>query len=122
MRRPLTGAILVLISLSACSERETTRDPGSSPAAEAVPQLDSAKVPEDLRDLVPFAQRWGIGDDVARSERVQKATDAERSELRAAFGPRQARITAWLDSFGQGAMPEEAAAFMYTQLAIEEMP
>ena len=121
MRRPLTGAILVLISLAACGEREATRGPGSS-AAEAVPRLDSAKVPADLRDLVPFAQRWGIGDDVARSERLQKATDAERSELRAAFGPRQARITAWLDSFGQRSMPEEAAAFMYTQLAIEEMP
>ena len=122
MRRPLTGAILVLISLSACSRQEAARDPGSSLAAEAVPPLDSAQVPADLRDLVPLAQRWGIGDDVARSERVQKATDAERSELRAAFGPRQARITAWLDSFGQGPMPEEAAAFMYTQLAIEEMP
>ena len=122
MRRPLTGAILVFITLSACSERKVTRDPESSHAAEAVPRLDSAKVPADLWDLVPFAQRWGIGDDVARSERLQKATAAERSELRAAFRPRQARITAWLDSFGQGAMPEEAAAFMYTQLAIEEMP
>jgi hypothetical protein len=121
LKRRLTVTILALISLSACSEREATRDPGSSPAAEGVPRLDSAKVPADLRDLVPVAQRWGIGDDVARSERVQKATAAERSELRAAFGPRQARITAWLDSFGQGAMPEEAAAFMYTQLAIEEM-
>ncbi len=122
MKRLLTGAILVLISLSACSEREPTRDLGSSNPAEAVPRLDSAKVPEDLRDLVPFAQRWGIGDDVARSERVQTATAAERSELRAAFSPRQARITAWLDSFGKGVMPDEAAAFMYTQLAIEEMP
>lgn len=112
----------MLISLSACGERGATRDPGSSPAAAAGPRLDAARVPEDLRDLVPVAQRWGIGDDVARSERVQKATAAEKSELRAAFGPRQARITAWLDSFGQGAMPEEAAAFMYTQLAIEEMP
>ena len=121
MRQPLTRAILALITLSACSERQATRDPGSSRAAEAVPRLDAAKVPEDLRDLVPVAQRWGIGDDVARSERVQKATAAEKSELRAAFGPRQARITAWLDSFGQGAMPDEAAAFMYTQLAIEEM-
>jgi hypothetical protein len=121
LRQALTSAILVLISLSACREREATRHPGSSSAAEAVPRLDSAKVPADLRDLVPFAQRWGIGDDVARSERVQKATAAERSELRAAFGPRQARITAWLDSFGQGAMPDEATAFMYTQLAIEEM-
>jgi hypothetical protein len=122
LRRLLTGAILLLISLSGCSGREATRDPGSSDAAEAVSPLDSGKVPADLRDLVPLAQRWGIGDDVARSERVQKATDAERSELRAAFGPRQARITAWLDSFGQGVMPEEAAAFMYSQLAIEEMP
>jgi len=25
-------------------------------------------------------------------------------------------------SFGQGEMPDEAAAFMYSQLAIEEMP
>jgi hypothetical protein len=122
LRRPLTGAILVLISLSACSERAATRDPQSSHADAAVSRLDSANVPADLQDLVPFAQRWGIGDDVARSERIQKATAAERSELRAAFGPRQARITAWLDSFGQGAMPAEAAAFMYTQLAIEEMP
>ena len=122
LRRSLTGALLVLISLSACSERDATRDLGSSHSAEAVHRLDSAKVPEDLRDLVPFAQRWGIGDDVARSERVHKATAAERAEVRAAFGPRQARITAWLDSFGQGVMPEEAAAFMYTQLAIEEMP
>ncbi len=122
MRRLLTWAMLLLSSLAGCSGREATRDPGSSPAADAVPPLDSDKVPADLRDLVPLAQRWGIGDDVARSERVQKATDAERSELRAAFGPRQARITAWLDSFGQRAMPEEAAAFMYTQLAIEEMP
>ena len=121
MRRPLTGAILVLISLSACSERGATRDPGSFQAAEAVPRLDSAKVPADLRDLVPLAQSWGIGDDVARSERIQKATAGERSELRTAFGPRQARVTAWLDSFGQGAMPDEAAAFMYTQLAVEEM-
>lgn len=114
--------MLVLISLSACSKREAIPDPGSSKAADAVPPLNSDNVPADFRDLVPLAQRWGIGDDVARSERVQQATDAERAELRAAFGPRQARITAWLDSFGQGPMPEEAAAFMYTQLAIEEMP
>jgi hypothetical protein len=113
---------MLLITFAACSGREAARDPGSSDAAGAVPKLDSSKVPADLRDLVPLAQRWGIGDDEVRSNRVQKATEAERSELRAAFGPRQARITEWLDSFGQAPMPEEAAAFMFTQLAIEEMP
>jgi hypothetical protein len=122
MPRLLASTMLLFLCLSACSQRESTRHPGSSAAGASVPPLNSGKVPPDLRDLVPLAQRWGIGDDVARSERVQKVTEAERSELRAAFGPRQARITAWLDSFGQGAMPDEAAAFMYTQLAIEEMP
>jgi hypothetical protein len=118
----LIGMTLLLISLSGCGGREPIREPASSDPGVAVPPLDAGQVPADLRDLTPLAQRWGIGDDVARSERVQKATEAERSELRAAFGPRHARITAWLDSFGQGPMPEEAAAFMYTQLAIEEMP
>lgn len=32
------------------------------------------------------------------------------------------RITAWLDSFRGNPMSDEAAAFMYLQLAIEEMP
>jgi len=121
--RPLfAGATLLLISFAGCSGREASRAPRSSDAAEAAPTLDPGKVPADLRDLVPLAQRWGIGDDGVRFERVRKATEAERSELRAAFGPRQARVTEWLDSFGQGPMPEEAAAFMFTQLAIEEMP
>jgi hypothetical protein len=122
MRRLLTGTTLLLTSLSACGEREAIREPASSSPSQATAPLDTDKVPADLRDLVPLAQRWGIGDDVARSERIQKATVAERSELRAAFGPRQARITQWLDSFGQGPMSDEAAAFMYAQLAIEEMP
>jgi hypothetical protein len=123
LRRLLIGATLLLIALSGCDGRQASRDPRAPDATEAVvPPLDPGKVPADLRDLLPLAQRWGIGDDVIRSERVQKATDAERSELRAAFGPRQRQITAWLDSFGQGAMPEEASAFMYTQLSIEEMP
>jgi hypothetical protein len=61
----------------------------------AVSQLDPGKVPADLRDLLPLAQRWGIGDDVDR---------------------------AWLDTFKPGTMTDEAAAFMYAQLAIEDMP
>jgi hypothetical protein len=122
LRRLLTGTALLVLSLSACTGHDSSRPPRSSDAAAAVPPLDPAKVPADLRDLVPLAQRWGIGDDVVRAERFRQATEAERSELRTAFGPRQARITAWLDSFGQGGMPDEAAAFMYAQLALEEAP
>jgi hypothetical protein len=35
--------------------------------------------------------------------------------------PLQSRITAWLDSFAKGAMTDEAGAFMYMLLALEEM-
>jgi len=105
---------------------------GSTPDAEpvdeerltaVVPSLDPARVPEELRHLVPLAQEWGIGDDVERGAKVDRATAGEGAQVRAAVAPYQTRITAWLDSFGQGVvMPDEAAAFMYLQLAIEEMP
>jgi hypothetical protein len=70
---------------------------------------------------MPLAQQWGIGDDVERLATVDGATPAERAELRRNVGPHQARITEWLNSFGEGLMSQEAATFMYMQLAIEEM-
>lgn len=68
-----------------------------------------------------MAERWGIGDDVERNSKVDRATPTEREELRMAIERHQAGITAWLDSFGKGQMSDEAAAFMYMQLALEEM-
>jgi hypothetical protein len=114
-------ALLVLISsaaVAACG----TEGAGKHTAYGTVAQrLDSAAVPTDLRHLLPLAERWGIGDDVERNQKVSRATAAEREELRNAITPLSARITAFLDSFGGGAMTDEAAAFMYMQLALEEM-
>jgi hypothetical protein len=112
------GLIVVIAGLVACGETKGT--PGSGSDASTL-QLDASKVPEDLRPLVPLAARWGIGDDVDRNAKVDKATDAERAELKNAVDPLSIRITAWLDSFPEGAMSDEAAAFMYMQLALEEM-
>lgn len=83
--------------------------------------IDASRVPEDLRSLVPIVQEWGIGDDVDRGRKVDGATAEEKQKLRDALAPHQDRITAWLNSFGQNVMPDEAAAFMYTQLALEEI-
>jgi hypothetical protein len=110
--------IVVAAALVACGETKGTAGGGSDAPAL---QLDASKVPEDLRSLVPLAARWGIGDDVDRNAKVDKATDAERAELKNAVDPLSTRITAWLDSFPSGAMSNEAAAFMYMQLALEEM-
>lgn len=95
----------------------------SPPAGEPARRLDPEAVPESLRGLVPLAERWGIGDDVDRARALERATDAEKEQLREAVDEHGAEITRWLDSFGQGTvMPDEAAAFMYMQLAVEEMP
>ncbi len=84
-------------------------------------KLDSSKVPEDLRTLIPFAEKWGIGDDIIRNDFIEKSTDVARQELHDALYEPYERITAWLDSFSDGAMSDEAAAFMYMQLALDEM-
>lgn len=84
--------------------------------------LDPAKVPSDLRDLVPYAEKWGIGDDIIRDDFQRKASDVEKQDLAKALVGRNARITQWLDSLRSNApMSEEAAAFMYMQLGLEEM-
>lgn len=120
MVKPFTLCILLgTASLAACGAEGVRERTAAFGTVEQ--RLDSAAVPADLRHLVRLAERWGIGDDVERNQRVSRATPAEREELRAAITPLNGRITGWLDSFGGGAMTDEAAAFMYMQLALEEM-
>jgi hypothetical protein len=115
--------LLLVASLVACGG-DADRDAASSRAsASRAAQLDTMKVPAELRPLAPLASEWGIGDDDERAQRVARSTPQERGALRAAVLPHDQRITAWLDSFGDGAaMTDEAAAYMYMRLAIEEMP
>lgn len=94
-----------------------------SATAVAGDKLDPAKVPRDLRPLIPLAERWGIGDDVDREAALARATKSEQQKLRQAVQTHASEITTWLDSFGTGeGMSDEAAAFMYMQLAVDELP
>lgn len=86
------------------------------------PHLDPEKVPAHLRDLLPLAAKWGIGDDIIRDDFEQKASDIEKQELKNELTGRTAEITQWLDSFEVGKpMPEEASCFMYMLEALDEM-
>jgi hypothetical protein len=85
------------------------------------PKLDPDQVPEALRDLLPLAAKWGIGDDIIRSDLQSKVGMDEQRELQEALKGRSAAITRWLDSFGTDPMSAEAGAFMYMLLGIEEM-
>jgi hypothetical protein len=120
IQRSALGLLLGAL-LAGCGGSQDSAGSSRSEASHQVPPIDSQTVPSDLRHLIRLAEEWGIGDDEARLAKVDGATPAQRTELRQAVGPHQARITQWLDSFGQGDMPQEAATFMYMQLAIEEM-
>ena len=123
MRRISWYCLLIgAVGFASCAPDSDEAAAGKAASANAVPRLDPARVPEELRGLVALAQEWGIGDDVERGAKVGRASPAERARVRAAVAPFQERITAWLNSFGRDPMPDEPAAFMYLQLAIEEMP
>jgi len=84
-------------------------------------RADPAKVPEDLRALVPLAQRWGLGDDVARDYFLRRATREDKAQLRAAMKAHADRIRAWLDSLGpEGIVTPEAGCFLYLLEACAE--
>lgn len=44
--------------------------------------LDPARVPLPLRSLIPLAERWGISDDILRTDALRRATPQEVSELK----------------------------------------
>jgi hypothetical protein len=85
------------------------------------PKLDPAQVPRQLRDLLPLATKWGIGDDIIRNDLQAKVAEREKRELQEALKGRTNAINNWLDSFGTGDMSREAAAFMYMLLGVDEM-
>jgi len=84
-------------------------------------RLNPVNVPDSLRDLIPMAEKWGIGDDVIRYDFEEKASQADKDEFRNRLRGRTAAVTAWLDSYRPDKpMSEEAAAFMYMLEALDE--
>lgn len=88
---------------------------------DALQGFDEAKVPADLRDLIPVAQRFGIGDDVCRGQVIRKTRVADRKAVASAVGSRAERIQGWLDSLGEPPYGTEAACFFWFLEALEEM-
>lgn len=110
---------LVLGCAIGCAADRAAEDRAQPPTSRY--ELRAENVPPNLRHLAPLAEKWGIGDDVERGELIERAPDSERQDLIRALAPHQDAITAWLDSFESEPMTDEAAAFMYMQLAAEEM-
>ena len=84
-------------------------------------RLDPARVPDRLRDLIPLAEKWGIGDDIIRFDFEEKAAPSERDELVRSVAARLTQINAWLETTRATHMSDEAAAFMYMAEAYAEI-
>jgi len=77
-------------------------------------RLDPKLLPQKLRPLVPVAEKWGLGDDIARGYFLRRATRQEKAALRAAMQAHGQRISAWLDTLGpEGIVTPEAGGFLY---------
>lgn len=87
--------------------------------------FDDTKIPEDLRHLIPLAKKWGVGDDLIRSEIVRRATALERRELMEKVAPLEQRIGQFIESFGmpslENPMSDETARLMYMLEAFGEV-
>ncbi len=119
MSRVLIAAMLAALVIGCAPDRPEGN--GEDVSAESTYDLQAEGVPVNLRQLIPLAEKWGIGDDVERGEFIEAASAEERQALLKAITPRQQEITAWLDTFGTNPLSDEAAAFLYMQLAVEEM-
>ena len=83
---------------------------------------DPAEVPQYLKDLIPYAYKWGIGDDVVQSEWEESASPEDKEEFRRALTGRTEAVTAWLDSFAEGSVhPGAFSNFIYMLEALADM-
>ena len=78
-------------------------------------------VPDELKSLTPLAVKWGVGDDAIRGDITEAATESDKQELVSALNGKLGAIDIWLESYKEGAMSDEAAAFMYLAEAVEEL-
>jgi hypothetical protein len=86
------------------------------------PKLIEEEVPESLRDLIPLARKFGVGDDADRDEIMESASPNELAELEKKVMPRQQEISDWLDTFPEGGMTDTAVFFLYLGSACDEVP
>ena len=74
--------------------------------------VEAADVPPQLRDLIPFVERWAIPCDITRQDYLDKQREVDVREFARLVGRRKKEVDAWLASI-QGQLPEAGCQFMY---------
>ncbi len=82
--------------------------------------LDPDEVPRNLHFLIPLAKKWGIGDDVERSEFMDSATLQEVEELEEKVGPKMQEISEWILKYPEDHYSDTTYFFTYLMCAYDE--
>jgi hypothetical protein len=74
--------------------------------------IDPAKVPDQLRHLIPLAKHWSIGDDVERANMMWLTPYEELKAMVFAVGPFRDDIWKWCSSHHKDTpVPDEVIVF-----------
>jgi hypothetical protein len=90
--------------------------------AENLPgELSAANVPEKFRHLVRLAEQWGISDEVARGEVLDRASVEALEELVDRVAPLHGALDEWLagSATSQHPLSREYLAFTHLRLAAD---
>lgn len=81
-------------------------------------QLNASRVPEQFREWIPLAERWGIGDDLIREDCVAKACSEELLELLEFGVVYDAVLDDWLTGPESESQPPSAEYCAFTCLGM----
>ena len=79
--------------------------------------LDASEVPEELRSLIPYAQIWGISDDINRDAMLSKTPTALRTHLKKLVIDKEEVFENWLGR-EHVSSPPTSAQVAFTALLI----
>jgi tetratricopeptide (TPR) repeat protein len=81
----------------------------------------ASRVPAAIRSLASAASRFGVGDDVCRPILMKRIPKQQLGKLIKASDKLAKKVNEWLNTFPEGQMSTEAAAFMYLLSGIDEI-
>jgi hypothetical protein len=109
--------VIILLAFGIDAEINQTRWP------EISSEMHEEEVPKALRQLIPVAIKWGIGDAEERQSLMNVTSISELNEIERMVGPRMQQITEWIDTYSETELRESATAgyFIFLQVAYDEL-
>lgn len=107
-----------------CSAREMRAKYGLVADNQPLLELNRSKVPKQLWSLIPYAETWGIADDLIREDFVSKAPKEAINELKKVLIQYSKELDDWLAGPEATVNPPsiEYIAFSAMRMAIDFLP